>query len=58
MEAEQMRRQVGRDVRHTWQFLKFHLRNLSSSNNNLTTVLEDLEHYFRSVVPKLGVNLP
>nr|XP_027206791.1 alpha-(1,6)-fucosyltransferase-like isoform X2 [Penaeus vannamei]XP_027206792.1 alpha-(1,6)-fucosyltransferase-like isoform X2 [Penaeus vannamei] len=47
MEAEQMRRQVGRDVRHTWQFLKFHLRNLSSSNNNLTTVLEDLEHYFR-----------
>ncbi|ROT71727.1 hypothetical protein C7M84_009938 [Penaeus vannamei] len=47
MEAEQMRRQVGRDVRHTWQFLKFHLRNLSSSNNNLTTVLEDLEHFFR-----------
>ncbi|ROT71728.1 hypothetical protein C7M84_009939 [Penaeus vannamei] len=48
VEAEQMRRQVGRDVRYTWQFLKFHLRHLNSSNANLGTDLDELEHYFRS----------
>ncbi|XP_063591414.1 alpha-(1,6)-fucosyltransferase-like [Penaeus indicus] len=47
MEAEQMRQQVVRDVRYTWQFLKFHLRNLNS-NTNSSTVHEDVEHYFRA----------
>lgn len=46
MEAQQMRQQVVRDVRYTWNFLKFHLRNLNS-NTNCSTVLEELEHYLR-----------
>ncbi|XP_042891882.1 alpha-(1,6)-fucosyltransferase-like [Penaeus japonicus] len=47
MDAEQLRRQVGRDVRQAWQFLRFHLLNLSSSNLDLGALLEDLGHSFR-----------
>ncbi|XP_042882772.1 alpha-(1,6)-fucosyltransferase-like [Penaeus japonicus] len=47
LEALQVHRQVRRDVRYTWQFLRYRLKNLNSSNANVSALLEDLEHYFR-----------
>ncbi|XP_042873670.1 uncharacterized protein LOC122254181 [Penaeus japonicus] len=47
LEAAQVRRQIGRDVRYTWQFLRYHLKNLNSGNVNVSALLEDLGHYFR-----------
>ncbi|XP_042859469.1 alpha-(1,6)-fucosyltransferase-like, partial [Penaeus japonicus] len=46
-ESEQLRRRVGSDVLYAWQYIRYHLTHGNSSNVNLDTVLEDLDHYFR-----------